>query len=242
MHVPPLRWIRPEDPPEAFPDPAAALSDPDGLLAVGGDLSPARLLYAYCHGIFPWYHAEQPILWWSPDPRTVLFPSDLHLSRSLRKRMRRGGFEARFDTAFAEVIQACAGMRQNQPEGGTWISPAMQSAYAELFRCGYAHSVEIWMDGALAGGLYGVSIGHVFFGESMFSRMTDGSKLALASLACQLEAWDFGLIDCQVYSPHLESLGAVELPRSVFLEMLATHCAESAPPLPWRFDRRPPST
>ena len=236
MRAPPLRWIRPEDPPEAFPDPAAALSDPDGLLAVGGDLSPARLLYAYHRGIFPWYHAEQPILWWSPDPRTVLFPSEMHVSRSLGKHFRRGGFEARFDTAFADVMQACAGARPNQPEGGTWISPAMQSAYAELYRLGHAHSVEIWMDGALAGGLYGVALGRVFFGESMFSRVTDGSKLALACLARQLDAWEFGLLDCQVYSPHLESLGAVELPRALFLEMLTEHCAEPAPPLPWRFD------
>lgn len=236
MRAPPLRWIRPEDPPEAFPDPSAALSDPDGLLAVGGDLSPERLLYAYRHGIFPWYHAEQPILWWSPDPRTVLFPAEMHVSRSLEKRLRRGGFEARFDTAFDEVMLACAGARPNQPEGGTWISPAMQSAYAELHRLGSAHSVEIWMDGALTGGLYGVVIGRVFFGESMFSRVTDGSKLALACLARQLEAWEFGLLDCQVYSPHLENLGAVELPRALFLEMLAEHCAEQAPPLPWRFD------
>ncbi len=236
MRVPPLRWIRPEEPPETFPDPASALSDPDGLLAVGGDLAPARLLYAYRHGIFPWYHAEQPILWWSPDPRTVLFPSEMHVSRSLGKRLRRGGFELRFDTAFAEVMRACAGARPNQPEGGTWISPAMQSAYAELHRLGHAHSVEIWMDGELAGGLYGVAIGRVFFGESMFSRVTDGSKLALACLARQLEAWEFGLMDCQVYSPHLKSLGAVDLPRSLFLGMLAQHCAEPVPPAPWRFD------
>ena len=236
MRAPPLKWIRPEDPPEAFPDPATALSDPDGLLAVGGDLSPARLLYAYRHGIFPWYHAEQPVLWWSPDPRTVLFPADMHLSRSLGKRLRQGGFEVRFDTAFAEVMRACAEPRPNQPEGGTWISPVMQSAYAELHRLGHAHSVEIWMDGALAGGLYGVSVGRVFFGESMFSRVTDASKLALACLARQLEAWSFALMDCQVYSPHLESLGAVELPRALFLEMLAEHCAEPAPTGPWRFD------
>lgn len=238
MRAPPLRWIRPEDPPDAFPDPSAALSDPDGLLAVGGDLSPARLLYAYRHGIFPWYHAEQPILWWSPDPRTVLIPSEMRVSRSLGKRLRRGGFDARFDTAFGEVIQACAEPRPSQPEGGTWISPAMQSAYVELHRLGHAHSVEIWMDGALAGGLYGVAIGRVFFGESMFSRVTDGSKLALACLAHRLDAWDFGLIDCQVYSPHLESLGAMELPRSVFLEMLATHCPEPAPSAPWQSDAR----
>src|SRR5690242_1255232 len=129
MRAPPLAWIGPGDPPQAFPDVRRALSDPDGLLAVGGDLSPARLLYAYRHGIFPWYHAEQPILWWSPDPRTLLFPADMHLSRSLVKRLRQGGFEARFDTAFTEVMQACAEPRATQPEGGSWISPAMQSAY-----------------------------------------------------------------------------------------------------------------
>ncbi len=235
MRTPPLRWIQPEDPPEAFPDPGRALSDPDGLLAVGGDLSPERLLYAYRHGIFPWYHAEQPILWWSPDPRAVLFPREVHVSRSLRRRVAAGGYETTFDTAFSEVMAACAGPRPQQPEGGTWISPAMQAAYAELHRLGHAHSVEIWMEGELAGGLYGVAIGQVFFGESMFSRRTDGSKLALVHLARQLDAWGYGLIDCQVHSPHLESLGSVRIPRAAFLTILDERCGRPGRPAPWRF-------
>jgi leucyl/phenylalanyl-tRNA---protein transferase len=239
MRAPPLCWIRPEDPPEAFPDAARALRDPDGLLAVGGDLSPARLLYAYRHGIFPWYHADQPILWWSPDPRAVLFPADIHISRSLRRRIAAGGYRAGFDAAFDEVMAACASARPQQPEGGTWISPAMQAAYAELHRLGHAHSVEIWMDGELAGGLYGVALGRVFFGESMFSRRSDASKLALVCLARQLEAWGYALIDCQVHSAHLESLGSLLIPRSRFLELLDEHCAAPGHPLPWRMGSGP---
>lgn len=238
MQLPPLRLIRPKDPPEAFPDPCQALQDPDGLLAVGGDLSPARLLYAYRHGIFPWYHADQPILWWSPDPRAVLFPAAVHLSRSLRRRMAKGGYHVTFDSAFTQVMEACAGPRLQQPEGGTWISPAMQTAYAELHRLGHAHSVEIWMEGELAGGLYGIAIGAVFFGESMFSRRTDASKLALAHLARQLEAWDYALIDCQVHSEHLRSLGSVRLPRQDFIALLEEHCAAPGHPAPWRFDAK----
>lgn len=235
MQLPPLRLIRPRDPPEAFPDPRQALQDPDGLLAVGGDLSPARLLYAYRHGIFPWYHADQPILWWSPDPRAVIFPADVHVSRSLRRRMAKGGYQATFDTAFTGVMQACADPRPQQPEGGTWISPAMQAAYAELHHLGHAHSVEIWMEGELAGGLYGIGIGKVFFGESMFSRRTDASKLALVHLARQLHSWGYALIDCQVHSEHLKSLGSVHLPRPGFLALLAEHCAAAGHPSPWRF-------
>ncbi len=234
MRTPPLRWIDPEDPPEAFPDPSRALSDPDGLLAVGGDLSPARLLYAYRHGIFPWYHGEQPILWWSPDPRAVLFPRDIHISRSLRRRMNAGGYRLSFDTAFDEVMSACGGPRANQPEGGTWITPDMQAAYAELHRLGHAHSVEIWMDGELAGGLYGIALGRVFFGESMFSRRTDASKLALVHLARQLDAWGYGLIDCQVHSDHLQSLGSALIPRADFLRLLAAHCNGPEQAAPWR--------
>lgn len=235
MRAPPLRWIRPEDPPEAFPDPALALSDPDGLLAVGGDLSPTRLLYAYRHGIFPWYHGDQPILWWSPDPRAVLIPTDMHMSRSLCRRYGRGDFSVTFDTAFAEVMAACAGPRTGQPEGGTWISPAMQTAYGELHRLGHAHSIEIWMGGELAGGLYGIAMGKVFFGESMFSRQTDASKLALACLARQLAAWGYALIDCQVHSDHLESLGSTLMPRTDFLALLSHHCGEPGRASPWRY-------
>jgi leucyl/phenylalanyl-tRNA--protein transferase len=236
MRTPPLRWIRPEDPPEAFPDPALALSDPDGLLAVGGDLSPTRLLYAYRHGIFPWYHGDQPILWWSPDPRAVLLPKDIHISRSLRRRMAQGGYSASFDTAFDAVMAACAGPRTGQPEGGTWISPSMQAAYAALHRLGAAHSIEIWMAGELVGGLYGIALGRVFFGESMFSRSTDASKLALVCLARQLDAWGYALIDCQVHSEHLESLGSTLLPRRDFLALLAEHGDAAGHETSWRFD------
>lgn len=235
MKLPPLRLIRPDDPPDAFPEPTSALSDPDGLLAIGGDLSAVRLLYAYSHGIFPWYHADQPILWWSPDPRAVLYPSKVHISRSLRRRMAKGDYTLSFDAAFTTVMEACAGARQHQPDGGTWISPAMCAAYAELHRLGHAHSVEVWMKQELVGGLYGVTIGRVFFGESMFSRQTDASKLALVHLAHQLDAWGFALIDCQVYSEHLANLGSVLVPRPSFLAALVEHCAAPAHPLPWRF-------
>ena len=240
MRAPPLCWIRPEDPPEAFPDVNRALSDPDGLLAVGGDLSPARLLYAYRHGIFPWYHEDQPILWWSPDPRAVIFPRDIHISRSLRRRIAAGGYSISLDSAFDAVMAACAGPRPGQPEGGTWISPAMQSAYSGLHRLGHAHSVEVWMEGALVGGLYGIALGRVFFGESMFSRRTDASKLALVHLARQLEAWGYALMDCQVHSAHLESLGSVLIPRPDFLALLHEHCAAPAHPSPWHFDTAAP--
>ena len=233
MRTPPLRWIDPEDPPEAFPDVSRALSDPDGLLAVGGDLSAARLLYAYRHGIFPWYHGEQPILWWSPDPRAVLFPREVHVSRSLRRRMTAGSYRLSFDTTFVEVMSACSGPRANQPEGGTWITPAMQAAYVELHRLGHAHSVEIWMDGELAGGLYGIALGGVFFGESMFSRRTDASKLALVHLARQLDARCYALIDCQVHSDHLQRMGSVCIPRADFLSLLEEHCSGPKQAAPW---------
>ena len=234
MRTPPLKWIRPEDPPEAFPDPGRALRDPDGLLAVGGDLSPARLLHAYRRGIFPWYHEDQPILWWSPDPRAVLFPADLHVSRSLDRRLRRADFEIRFDTAFPEVMDACAGPRRGQPEGGTWITPAMRAAYGELFRLGAAHCIEVWSDGELMGGLYGVALGQAFFGESMFSRMTDGSKIALACLARNLHIWGYRLLDCQVHSEHLARMGSVLVTRADFLAMLDVLCDAPVGREAWR--------
>lgn len=233
MRTPRLAWIRPEDPPDRFPDVTAALRDPDGLLAVGGDLSPARLLYAYRHGIFPWYHGDQPILWWSPDPRAVLFADEFHLSASLRKRLRHGGFRLAFDTAFDQVVAACAAPRPNQPDGGTWITPEMQSAYAGLHRMGSAHSVEIWMEGELVGGVYGIAIGAVFFGESMFSHSRDASKIALACLSRRLQLWGFALLDCQVQSEHLRRLGAVPVPRARFLELLTQHCSRT-PAADWR--------
>lgn len=234
--VPQLAWIQPDDPPEAFPDPCSALHEPDGLLAAGGDLSPTRLLYAYRHGIFPWYNTGQPILWWCPDPRAVLFPDALHISHSLRKTLRRDNYEVTLDRVFRKVMQACADPRQNQSEVGTWITPEMQSAYETLYRLGHAHSVEVWMDDDLAGGLYGVAIGNVFFGESMFSRQTDASKLALVWLTKQLKAWGYRMIDCQVASVHLQSLGSVNIPRIEFLDLLKQHTPSSDKSRHWQLE------
>ena len=236
MNPPPLPWIAPHSPAETFPDVHTALRDPDGLLAAGGDLSPERLLYAYRRGIFPWYHAEQPILWWSPDPRAVLLPRNIHISRSLRKCLRRISFAATFDTAFGEVVTACAAPRKQQPGGGTWITPAMQAAYAELHRLGHAHSLEIRMHSELAGGLYGVALGGVFFAESMFSRRANASKIALVCLARQLQAWGFKLIDCQVSSAHLAHCGSVAIPRQQFLERLDRYTVLPGRRGPWRFE------
>jgi leucyl/phenylalanyl-tRNA--protein transferase len=225
MDSPPLelRWLASDAPPDSFPDPNTALRYPNGLLVAGGDLSIARLLCAYRRGIFPWYSDPQPILWWSPDPRCVIFTDRLNLSRSLRKQLRHGGYAVSFDTAFDEVVTACAAPRRHSPTGGTWITPAMQTAYSELHRRGYAHSIEIRMHGELAGGLYGVALGGVFFGESMFSHRPNASKIALACLTRQLRAWGFHMLDCQLPSPHLARLGSVCLPRAEFLERLS-HC------------------
>lgn len=210
----PIHWIDERDPPDAFPPPRRALTQPNGLLAAGGDLSVARLLAAYRHGIFPWYEDGQPILWWSPNPRAVLRPESLHVSRSLARTLRRGKFHVTTDSAFAAVIDACAMPRKSGP--GTWITAAMAAAYTRLHEEGYAHSVEVWYEGRLVGGLYGVALGAVFFGESMFSRMTDASKVALARLATHLASRRFQLIDCQVDSPHLRSLGAEVISRTAF--------------------------
>ncbi|MGA9854479.1 MAG: leucyl/phenylalanyl-tRNA--protein transferase [Gammaproteobacteria bacterium] len=229
-------WINPGSPPEDFPDIKHALRDPNGLLAAGGDLSPERLLYAYRHGIFPWYSEDQPILWWSPDPRTVLFPDQMHISRSLRRELRKGEFIASFDTAFTEVMVGCAENRPDQPEGGTWITSAIRDAYTELHRLGYAHSLEILLDDELAGGLYGIALGGVFFGESMFSRRANASKIALACLAKQLNAWGFGLIDCQVTTGHLMRLGSVSIPRMEFISLLSRYTALPAQSGPWQLD------
>ncbi len=231
-----IGWIEPDSPAEDFPDVNHALHDPNGLLAAGGDLSTERLLYAYRHGIFPWYNEGQPILWWSPDPRMVLFPEQVHISRSLRRCLHRGNYTASFDTAFTEVMAGCAQHRTNQPEDGTWITSAMQQAYAELHQLGYAHSLEIVMDGELAGGLYGVALGGVFFGESMFSRRANASKIALACLAKQLSAWKFGLIDCQVTTEHLMRLGSVSIPRMDFIELLHHYAALPERKGPWQLD------
>ncbi|MDH3872426.1 MAG: leucyl/phenylalanyl-tRNA--protein transferase [Gammaproteobacteria bacterium] len=227
-------WLDPDDPDTGFPDVEQALKEPDGLLAIGGDLSVPRLLAAYSRGIFPWYGPGQPILWWSPDPRLVLRPRELRISRSLARTLRKATFKVTLDIDFAAVVAGCAAPRTR--ESGTWITGEMQTAYAELHRQGYAHSVECWQQGRLVGGLYGVSIGRVFFGESMFTLMSDASKVALAHLARQLDRWEFPLIDCQIYTRHLEGLGATSLPRPEFTRILEQACALPPPPGPWAFE------
>jgi leucyl/phenylalanyl-tRNA--protein transferase len=210
-----IPWLEKDAP---FPPLRRALKEPNGLLAAGGDLSPERLLEGYRHGIFPWFSDGDPILWWSPDPRMVLFPAELKVSRSLDKTLRNRRYEVRFDSAFRKVIESCAAPRKGAP--GTWIGDTMVDAYLELHRLGHAHSVETWIDGDLAGGLYGVALGGMFFGESMFSRARDTSKIALVALVSQLKAGGFGLIDCQMHTRHLETLGAREIPRSRFSSLL----------------------
>ncbi len=214
-----LTWLKRDD--FSFPPLETALREPNGLLAAGGDLRPERLLAAYRHGCFPWYQEGQPLLWWSPDPRTVLFPDELHVSRSLRKRMRHGDYQVTFDKAFAEVIQGCADPRSYAD--GTWITTPMQDAYIRLHEIGVAHSVEVWQQGQLVGGLYGLAMGELFFGESMFSRATDASKVGFVTLVERLREWGFALIDCQMPTRHLESFGARSIPRAAFAEALATH-------------------
>lgn len=213
-----------------FPDPR--LADSDGLLAVGGDLSEERLLAAYRAGIFPWFSGPEPILWWSPDPRLVLFPDRLKVSRSLRRLMNRGTFTFTIDAAFDDVIKSCAGVRIENGED-TWLGDDMIDAYCRLHRAGYAHSVETWHDGALAGGLYGVTIGRCFFGESMFTRVSNASKAALVKLVELLEAHGFEMIDCQVTTAHLQSLGAVEIERELFLSLLEKAVEQPALPGLW---------
>jgi len=200
--------------------PSVDSASPEGLLAVGGDLRPERLLEAYRHGIFPWYNDDQPILWWSPDPRAVLFPEKLHVSRSLERTIRCGDFRVTLDTCFRDVMTRCAGPRPQHPEGGTWITSAMVQAYSALHDLGYAHSIETWKDEKLAGGLYGVAIGGAFFGESMFSHVADASKVAFVLLVRQLRAWGFTLFDCQQSSPHVIRLGAENIPRRNFIKHL----------------------
>ncbi len=227
-------WLNPLHP-DDFPDVSCALREPDGLLAVGGDLSEARLLAAYRHGIFPWYSEEQPILWWSPDPRSVLFPRDLHISRSLRKTLRKDMFQVTLDHSFAEVITACSQPRKDGR--GTWITDEMREAYLRLHSAGYAHSVECWQGSRLVGGLYGVALGKVFFGESMFSRTSDASKTAFVYLVRQLQRWGFGLIDCQVQSSHLDSLGAGLIPRSRFAGLLDHFCPQPSRVGKWTLEQ-----
>jgi leucyl/phenylalanyl-tRNA--protein transferase len=211
-----LPWLAPDD--LGFPPPEQALEDPNGLLAAGGDLSPPRLLAAYRQGIFPWYEEGQPILWWSPDPRTILVPDQVHVSRSLRKVLRRGEFMVTADRCFEDVILACAGPRRDS--FGTWITDEMAEAYCTLHNLGYAHSIEVWQGEVLVGGIYGVAIGRAFFGESMFSHVSNASKVALVHLAEQLARWNYGLIDCQVETAHLCSMGAKSVSRAVFQQRL----------------------
>jgi len=217
-----------------FPPVEQALSQPNGLLAAGADLSPERLLEAYRRGIFPWFSPGDPILWWSPDPRMVLFPDEFKISKSLRKTLIKGQYEIRCDSAFEQVMRACSMPREGQ--NGTWIQEDMIAAYVRLHHMGFAHSIETWMDGELAGGLYGVSIGRMFYGESMFSLKTDASKIALACLTSQLKRWNFGMIDCQMNTPHLASLGAREIPRKEFLMRLQELIHYPNLSSPWIFD------
>ena len=231
-----IPWLGAEDP---FPPLSRAASHPNGLLAAGADLSPGRLVEAYRNGIFPWFSEGEPILWWSPDPRMVLFPAELKVSRSLDKVLRKGNFEVRADTSFQAVMTACSAPRPGQD--GTWITAQMVQAYVRLHEAGIAHSVETWRDGELVGGLYGIALGRVFFGESMFSRATDASKVALVALVRQLEHWGFGIIDCQMKTRHLASFGAREVPRGEFtrrLQELVHYPAVPAPgiPTPWRLE------
>lgn len=227
-----IPWLYADTP---FPPVSKALQEPNGLLAGGGDLSPQRLLAAYRRGIFPWYSAGEPILWWSPDPRMVLFPGEIRITRSLAKTLRNADYSVKLDTAFEQVIAACA-TTPRPGQDGTWITTEMQLAYLRLHALGYAHSVETWHDGRLIGGLYGVAIGRVFCGESMFSHATDASKIALAHLCRYLARREFGIIDCQMETAHLTSLGARPIPRDAYCARVAALVAEEVPPGRWPAD------
>lgn len=224
-----LTWLQRDN--LSFPPLDKALREPNGLLAAGGDLSAARLLAAYRHGCFPWYQDGQPLLWWSPDPRTVLLPDELHVSRSLAKLIRQQRFEVSFDRDFTAVIQACAGPRAYADD--TWITQPMQSAYLHLHQQGIAHSVEVWLDGILVGGLYGLAMGRLFFGESMFSHTDNASKVGFVTLVSKLREWGFTLIDCQMPTQHLQSLGARPIPRAEFALYLQ-HYLDQATQADWR--------
>lgn len=220
-----LPWLEPGA--TLFPPTARALTEPNGLLAVGGDLSVPQLLAAYQRGIFPWFDESQPVLWWSPSPRLILKPDNLHISKSMRKLLRRAPYRVTTDTAFAQVIAACAEPRPDQH--GTWITDQIQAAYTALHRLGYAHSVEVWHNDTLAGGLYGVALGRVFFGESMFSRADNASKYGFITLVTALKALAFEVVDCQVRTPHLVSLGAEEIDREQFEQLLMNYIYDDAP-------------
>jgi len=227
-----LTVLDPRNAGQEFPPLNKALSTPNGLLAVGGCLSIDRLINAYRHGIFPWYNPDEPILWWSPDPRLVLFPHKLAVSHSLRKTIKRRIFSITFDQAFSQVIAACANSRKESI--GTWITHEINDAYNELHRIGIAHSAEAWLDGELVGGLYGLALGQVFFGESMFHTKTDASKVAFATLVEQLISWDYQLIDCQVHTSHLVNFGAQDIDRNSFIQLLDRYCDSPAAKSAWR--------
>jgi leucyl/phenylalanyl-tRNA--protein transferase len=216
--------------------PPVEQASPEGLLAVGGDLRPERLLKAYRQGIFPWYSDNQPILWWSPDPRTVLFPDKLHISRSLKRSLRPGLFTVTLDRCFRDVMRHCAGPRPQHPDGGTWITAEMLDAYTRLHELGYAHSVETWQEEQLVGGLYGVALSGAFFAESMFARVSDASKVALVSLVRQLQTWGFRIMDCQQSSPHVLAFGAEAIPRRDFLNHLTEALMLPERRRRWQFD------
>jgi leucyl/phenylalanyl-tRNA--protein transferase len=226
-----IPWLQPNEP---FPAVEQALVEPNGLLAAGGTLDPDRLVEAYRHGIFPWFNEGEPVLWWSPDPRMVLLPAEIRVTRSLAKTLRKGNYAVRADSAFREVMRACAAPRDGR--AGTWINDDMISAYCALHDAGIAHSIEIWIDGTLAGGLYGVALGRMFYGESMFTRVPDASKIALVHLARQLQRWQFGMIDCQMRTDHLARMGGREMPRADFVRTLGE--LVNYPPIPgaWTLD------
>ena len=226
-----ISWLGVDDP---FPPVHDALRDPNGLLAAGADLSLARLLDAYARGIFPWYGEGDPLLWWSPDPRMVLWLGEFHVSRSLRRVLSSRRFRVTLDTAFGAVMDGCAEPRDE--DAGTWITSEMTAAYVRLAEAGHGHSVEVWEGDELVGGLYGVALGRMFYGESMFSRRADASKVALATLVAQLQRWGFELVDCQMSTSHLASLGAREVPRTEFVRHVARLTAQPAVPSPWKLD------
>jgi len=229
-----IPWLDPQGP-ACFPPPELALDDPPGLLAAGGSLSPLWLIEAYRTGIFPWFSDDEPILWWSPDPRTVIYPTQVHVSRSLRRAMRQAiDCRLSFDQAPAAVLHECAAPRPDQH--GTWLSPQMQQAYLRLYQRRLMHTVELWQGERLVGGLYGMALGAVFFGESMFSRITNASKMVLTILCRQLARWGFTLFDCQMSSAHLHRMGAVDIPRRDFLTQLRHAQNQSLGYLPWQFD------
>lgn len=226
----PLPWLAIDN--LEFPDISEALEDPNGLLAAGGDLSPARLENAYRHGIFPWYEDDQPILWWSPNPRLILKPEKIHISRSMKRLLKKQAFKITSDTAFTDVVHKCSLPRRDQ--AGTWITNAMKDAYAKLHKLDIAHSIEVWdKDNELVGGIYGIAIGRAFFGESMFSSVPNTSKIALITLANLLNKWDFGFIDCQMETSHLVSMGAELVSREEFKQLLVHYTEQRFEPREW---------